>query len=215
MKPKLEYASKGPYVVEAQTRLNLLMPGVLPPLKADGSYGEKTVARVRQFQASRGLAADGVTGAKTWAALDAGGPASGPLATPAKPPPAPAHLKGLKVHFGSPIRCSCGTVSTPLMGLAQGAVVTVNDCKPFVNVMPFGKCTSPQHPGYVAPVSYDDPFLQGASMSVQASPAPPCVLAIAGAWQGDFGPGNASGGALPIDRTARCPCKYGGVVHFK
>lgn len=42
MKPKLEYASHGPYVVEAQTKLNTLMPEALPPLKPDGKYFDKT-----------------------------------------------------------------------------------------------------------------------------------------------------------------------------
>lgn len=50
-----------------------------------------------------------------------------------------------------------------------------------------------------------------------AAPSPPCVLAIAGVWQGDFGHGGPGvpGVPRPIDRTARGPCRYGRVVHFK
>ena len=70
MKPKLQYFSHGPFVVELQTKLNVLMPGALPPLKVDGVYGDRTVARVKQFQKSRGLIPDGVVGAQTWAAVD-------------------------------------------------------------------------------------------------------------------------------------------------
>jgi peptidoglycan hydrolase-like protein with peptidoglycan-binding domain len=58
VKPKLEYASQGPFVVEAQIKLNTLLPDAQPPLTLDGKYFDKTVARVKQFQKSRGLSAD-------------------------------------------------------------------------------------------------------------------------------------------------------------
>lgn len=41
-------------------------PGLL-----DGKIGKKTLNAVREFQASRGLKADGIVGEKTWAALKA------------------------------------------------------------------------------------------------------------------------------------------------
>lgn len=38
-------------------------------LTADGVFGDTTLARVKSFQTSKGLVADGVVGAKTWSAL--------------------------------------------------------------------------------------------------------------------------------------------------
>ena len=69
-KPTLRRGSTGPYVVECQTDLISLGYDV-GPSGADGKYGAKTEAAVKQFQKDHGLTADGVCGPKTWDALDA------------------------------------------------------------------------------------------------------------------------------------------------
>ena len=66
--PTLRKGSKGEYVTLLQTKL--IQKGYdLQPFGADGSYGNKTVAAVKQFQKDVGLTADGVTGPKTWNAI--------------------------------------------------------------------------------------------------------------------------------------------------
>ena len=63
------------------------------PTTADGIFGSGTTANVMNFQRDSGLAADGIVGPATWAALESG-------VTPAKNPPQPLppvlqHLKSL------------------------------------------------------------------------------------------------------------------------
>ncbi|HRC37348.1 MAG: peptidoglycan-binding protein [Rubrivivax sp.] len=63
--PTLRYASKGNDVVRLQQGMNLL-PSAQPRLTADGVYGTKTTARVREFQSANSLTPDGVVGPLTW-----------------------------------------------------------------------------------------------------------------------------------------------------
>jgi hypothetical protein len=63
--PTLRQGSQGESVKYLQERLN--KNGF--HLKADGDFGPGTDAAVEQFQASHGLTADGVVGARTWDAL--------------------------------------------------------------------------------------------------------------------------------------------------
>jgi peptidoglycan hydrolase-like protein with peptidoglycan-binding domain len=58
--------SKGKAVTQLQQRLNELG---FDSGKVDGSFGARTEAAVKAFQAKRGLEADGIVGPKTWAAL--------------------------------------------------------------------------------------------------------------------------------------------------
>lgn len=67
--PTLRKGSRGSYVALLQTKL--LNRGYrLPKYGADGSFGNETLAAVKQFQQDWGLNADGVVGEKTWAMLE-------------------------------------------------------------------------------------------------------------------------------------------------
>lgn len=71
--PTLIRGSKGEFVTLLQTKLvqrgyNVGATGI------DGSYGRGTEAAVKSFQQDNGLVADGICGAKTWAALDGDSP---------------------------------------------------------------------------------------------------------------------------------------------
>ncbi len=65
-RPKLKYGSHGYYVRSAQNYL--INAGYLTGA-ADGVFGAKTLAAVKNFQAAKGLKDDGIIGAKTWAKL--------------------------------------------------------------------------------------------------------------------------------------------------
>lgn len=77
MRPILRLGSFGSDVRDLQGLLNTKLT-TLPRLDVDGAFGPRTGARVREFQASQRLAADGVVGNNTWNALLGGpGAASG------------------------------------------------------------------------------------------------------------------------------------------
>ena len=62
----LSLGSRGTVVSTLQS---MLAQAGLSPGRVDGVFGPKTDAAVRRFQASQGLARDGIVGASTWAAL--------------------------------------------------------------------------------------------------------------------------------------------------
>ncbi len=64
--PVIKNGARGSPVTALQKRLNALG---FNAGTADGSFGPKTLAAVKAFQKSRGLAADGVVGPKTWTKL--------------------------------------------------------------------------------------------------------------------------------------------------
>ncbi|GAA4888408.1 peptidoglycan-binding protein [Streptomyces coeruleoprunus] len=63
--PVLRQGSRGVDVATAQD----LLSAAGRPVTADGDFGPRTTAAVKAFQQSRGLAADGAVGARTWEAL--------------------------------------------------------------------------------------------------------------------------------------------------
>src|SRR5215216_826064 len=66
-RPLLKNGSKGDAVETLQRALAAVD---YDPGGVDGIFGPNTERAVKEFQTSQGLAADGVVGPKTWAALD-------------------------------------------------------------------------------------------------------------------------------------------------
>jgi hypothetical protein len=64
-RPTLKKGARGTAVQDLQNRLNANGAS----LSVDGSFGPKTDAAVRAFQAARGLSVDGIVGPRTWGAL--------------------------------------------------------------------------------------------------------------------------------------------------
>lgn len=69
--PTLRKGCRGAYVSLMQTKL-IMLGYDLAPYGADGDFGSKTQEAVKKFQSDRGLAADGIVGPQTWAALESG-----------------------------------------------------------------------------------------------------------------------------------------------
>jgi predicted outer membrane repeat protein len=65
----LSLGSSGPDVADVQQQLNSSPPTNLPLLNVDGVFGQRTLARVREFQGNNGLKADGIVGPLTRAAF--------------------------------------------------------------------------------------------------------------------------------------------------
>lgn len=84
------------------------------------------------------------------------------------------------VSQGTILKCSFGSVPTPLMVLPDKRVkvmfpaATKKDCVPLVNVLPFGMCSNPANPMVAAATA--------AAFGV-LTPVP-CMPCIAGTWSG-------------------------------
>src|SRR3954449_10692833 len=68
--PTLRSGSQGEWVTYLQ---QLLSQAGFDPGAVDGDFGNATLQAVTSFQSNRGLTADGVVGAQTWAALTGSG----------------------------------------------------------------------------------------------------------------------------------------------
>jgi hypothetical protein len=105
--------------------------------------------------------------------------------------------------MGAQIMCTFGLAPAALMVLPQNKVLTnvpagnIMDNKPFVNVLPFGMCTSPANPAVAAALGVPQPC-------TPQTPAPwiigkPTVLI----------------GNMPaLDMTSKLMCIYGGMIQI-
>jgi len=119
MAPSLQMGSRGPQVSTLQGKLNsALMPS--PNLVTDGVFGMKTSQAVRNFQQRKGLAADGVVGPITSAALGMtlGGPGAGPV------PPGGGGGPPVPVPGGTPGTAPPGFVDLSMFGAIAEAIIT-------------------------------------------------------------------------------------------
>ncbi|NNE98577.1 MAG: peptidoglycan-binding protein [Pyrinomonadaceae bacterium] len=85
--------TRGRNVEWLQIKLNTVTPSYLPVLSADGIFGSKTDARVREFQKLSRLKVDGIAGSNTLAKLKTAPTAFGPALPPnynPKNPPEPS-----------------------------------------------------------------------------------------------------------------------------
>ena len=217
MKPKLQYLSRGAAVTELQSLLNQLMPAAMPKLVPDGKFGDKTLKRVREFQASRGLVADGIVGGKTWAAIDG----KAPPKPGAHPPPSPSpalthHPKG--IGDGAPLKCTFGSGSSSLRipGLPRPACVS--DCKAYANIPTFGMCISsanPQVQAMTMAAQMSMPPGQAAKAGNSGLSPAPCMPVIAGFWIAAGGPKAELVGNPPqpaLTKTSILLCQWGGTI---
>ncbi|MDK0523387.1 peptidoglycan-binding protein [Streptomyces sp. ML-6] len=92
----LREGAKGPAVKAAQTLLKARGQAVA----VDGAFTAAVTAKVKAFQKSAGLTADGVVGARTWAALLSGTPSGGDRAALAKQILAQKQIVLATVHPG-------------------------------------------------------------------------------------------------------------------
>lgn len=112
------------------------------------------------------------------------------------------------VTAGSTIKCSFGAAPTPLSVLPTSGTVaagipvaTISDMAPFVNIAPFGVCSSLANPSVATATA--------AALGV-LTPMP-CVPAPVGPWT----PGSPTvlvGGRPALQSTSLCTCAYGGVI---
>ncbi|MEL6183341.1 MAG: DUF4280 domain-containing protein [Myxococcota bacterium] len=113
----------------------------------------------------------------------------------------------IAVSAGTTVKCSFGAAPTPLSvlpimrPLAPTPAANIMDNKPFLNIVPFGMCTSPANPQVIAATA--------AALGV-FTPMP-CMPVIVTPWL----PGSPTVlvGNLPaLNNASTCACSWGGVV---
>ncbi|HEY3447099.1 MAG TPA: peptidoglycan-binding protein [Myxococcales bacterium] len=111
--PTLQAGDSGDDVVRMQ---RLLAQAGFAPGAADGDFGPATASAVKSFQRKAGLAADGVCGPMTWAALE-----NGVAETPNVTPTAPAGEVELRTRILALAQAEVGT--TEATGNNDGPVL--------------------------------------------------------------------------------------------
>lgn len=110
---------------------------------------------------------------------------------------------------GAVLTCSFGMAPSSLTVLPTARVMagtpaaTIADCKPMVNIMPFGMCQSLANPTVAAATA--------AALGV-LTPMP-CIPVIAGTWI----PGSPTvtiGGQPALNQSCKCMCAYAGVIQI-
>jgi len=116
---------------------------------------------------------------------------------------------GLLVCTGAMIQCSFGVAPSSLMVLPQNRVLAtmpaanIMDNKPFVNILPFGMCTSMANPAVASATA--------AALGV-LTPMP-CTPVTPAPWA----PGSPKvliGNMPALNNSSKLMCAYGGVIQI-
>jgi len=101
----MKKGSRGRDVEWLQIKLNTIVPSYLPPLSADGIFGAKSDARVKEFQKLSRLKIDGIAGRKTLEKMKSArttfGPGLPPGFNPNEPPTTHGRPSGTNSGKGS------------------------------------------------------------------------------------------------------------------
>lgn len=115
---------------------------------------------------------------------------------------------GEQVVAGAEIRCSFGSAPVALGELpsirlqAEGRLAAnIEDCVPFVNISPFGECSSEANPAVIAATAAADGVLT----------PQPCVPVIVDPWAPGV-PDVRISGPLALNRQSVCACVWLGEI---
>ena len=116
---------------------------------------------------------------------------------------------GLCVTGGATMTCSFGMAPSTLMILPTSGVMsamplaTIMDQVPFVNILPFGMCTS-----------LSNPTVASATAAALGVLTPmPCVSVPTGPWVPGV-PQVLIGGKPALNNQCKLTCAYGGIIQF-
>jgi hypothetical protein len=112
--------------------------------------------------------------------------------------------------MGAMLTCSFGVAPSSLVVLPQNRVLTSNmpaanimDNKPFVNILPFGMCTSLANPAVAA----------ATAAALGALTPMPCTPVTPAPWV----PGSPTvlvGNMPALNNSSKCMCAFGGVIQI-